>query len=85
MQRQRRRAAAFGPDEADLRVDHAIEKRGLALGISFKFGLRRRLDEQASAIGAEQMPDYQGMPARKAEEQVVFPVSFIGRDGNPTR
>ena len=40
---------------------------------------------QASAIGAEQMPDYQGMPARKAEEQVVFPVSFIGRDGNPTR
>jgi hypothetical protein len=40
---------------------------------------------QASAIGAEQMPDYQSMPNRKAEDQVVFPVSFIGRDGNPTR
>ncbi len=39
---------------------------------------------QASAIGAEMMPDYQSMPSRKAEEQVVFPVSFIGRDGNPT-
>ncbi|MDP1651875.1 MAG: hypothetical protein Q8L56_04035 [Rhodocyclaceae bacterium] len=36
---------------------------------------------QASAIGAELMPDYQSMPARRAEEQVVFPVSFIGRDG----
>lgn len=36
---------------------------------------------QASAIGAEMMPDYQSMPSRKAEEQVVFPVSFIGRDG----
>lgn len=38
---------------------------------------------QASALGAEQMPDYQNMPNRKAEEQVVFPVSFIGRDGVP--
>lgn len=39
---------------------------------------------QASSIGAEMMPDYQGMPARRAEEQVVFPVSFIGRDGERT-
>jgi hypothetical protein len=36
---------------------------------------------QASAIGTEQMPDYQSMPNRKAEDQVVFPVNFIGRDG----
>ncbi|MDP1605099.1 MAG: hypothetical protein Q8L93_00370 [Rhodocyclaceae bacterium] len=36
---------------------------------------------KASTIGAELMPDYQSMPSRKAEEQVVFPISFIGRDG----
>jgi hypothetical protein len=36
---------------------------------------------QASAMNAELMPDYQSMPSRKAEEQVVFPVNFIGRDG----
>lgn len=29
---------------------------------------------------AAQMPDYESMPVRKAEEQVVFPVNFIGRD-----
>jgi hypothetical protein len=34
---------------------------------------------QASAVGAELMPDYQSMPSRKAEEQVVFPISFIGK------
>ncbi|MDI6748979.1 MAG: hypothetical protein QMD73_02215 [Rhodocyclaceae bacterium] len=34
---------------------------------------------QASGIQA-QMPDYESMPMRHAEEQVVFPVSFIGRD-----
>lgn len=28
---------------------------------------------------AAQMPDYESMPVRKAEEQVVFPVNFIGR------
>lgn len=38
---------------------------------------------QGSGIAA-QMPDYESMPVRKAEEQVVFPVNFIGRDGNPT-
>ena len=36
---------------------------------------------QGSGIAA-QMPDYEHMPSRKAEEQVVFPVNFIGRDGN---
>jgi hypothetical protein len=35
---------------------------------------------QGSGIEA-QMPDYESMPVRKAEEQVVFPVNFIGRDG----
>jgi hypothetical protein len=35
---------------------------------------------QGSGIAA-QMPDYESMPVRKAEEQVVFPVNFIGRDG----
>lgn len=35
---------------------------------------------QASGIEA-QMPDYESMPVRKAEEQTVFPVNFIGRDG----
>lgn len=35
---------------------------------------------QGSGIAA-QMPDYEHMPVRKAEEQVVFPVNFIGRDG----
>jgi hypothetical protein len=30
---------------------------------------------------AAQLPDYESMPLRKAEEQVVFPVNFIGRDG----
>ena len=35
---------------------------------------------QGSGIAA-QMPDYEHMPSRKAEEQVVFPVNFIGRDG----
>lgn len=34
---------------------------------------------QGSGIAA-QMPDYESMPVRKAEEQVVFPVNFIGRD-----
>ena len=36
---------------------------------------------QGSGIAA-QMPDYERMPSRKAEEQVVFPVNFIGRDGD---
>lgn len=36
---------------------------------------------QGSGIAA-QMPDYERMPTRKAEEQVVFPVNFIGRDGD---
>ncbi|MBS3936187.1 MAG: hypothetical protein KGZ43_08430 [Sulfuritalea sp.] len=36
---------------------------------------------QGSGIAA-QLPDYAGMPMRKAEEQVVFPVNFIGRDGD---
>ncbi len=35
---------------------------------------------QGSGIDV-QMPDYESMPTRKAEEQVVFPVNFIGRDG----
>ena len=35
---------------------------------------------QGSGIAA-QMPDYESMPVRKAEDQVVFPVNFIGRDG----
>lgn len=35
---------------------------------------------QGSGIDV-QMPDYESMPIRKAEEQVVFPVNFIGRDG----
>ncbi|MFN3883763.1 MAG: hypothetical protein ACK4Q4_03260 [Rhodocyclaceae bacterium] len=33
---------------------------------------------QGSGIAA-QMPDYESMPMRHAEEQVVFPVNFIGR------
>jgi hypothetical protein len=36
---------------------------------------------QASGIQA-QMPDYESMPMRHAEEQVVFPVSFIGRNND---
>lgn len=35
---------------------------------------------QGSGIAA-QMPDYESMPVRKAEDQTVFPVNFIGRDG----
>jgi len=35
---------------------------------------------EGSGIAA-QMPDYESMPVRKAEDQVVFPVNFIGRDG----
>lgn len=35
---------------------------------------------QGSGIAA-QMPDYENMPMRAAEENVVFPVNFIGRDG----
>ena len=35
---------------------------------------------QSSSIDA-QMPDYASMPGRSAEENVVFPVNFIGRDG----
>lgn len=34
---------------------------------------------QGSGIAA-QMPDYENMPARAAEENVVFPVNFIGRE-----
>ncbi len=34
---------------------------------------------QAAGIG-EQMPDYQSQPAKSASADVVFPVSFIGRD-----
>jgi hypothetical protein len=33
----------------------------------------------ASGSAAPHMPNYQGMPARHAEAEVVFPVSFIGR------
>jgi hypothetical protein len=33
---------------------------------------------QGSGIAA-QMPDYESMPARAAEENTVFPVNFIGR------
>jgi hypothetical protein len=36
---------------------------------------------QGSGIDA-QMPDYENMPVRKAEEQVVFPVNFISREEN---
>jgi hypothetical protein len=36
---------------------------------------------QASGIEA-QIPDYESMPMRRAEEQVVFPVSFIGRNSD---
>lgn len=35
---------------------------------------------QGSGIDT-QMPDYESMPSRSAEENVVFPVNFIGRDG----
>ncbi len=35
---------------------------------------------QGSGLDA-QMPDYESMPSRSAEENVVFPVNFIGRDG----
>lgn len=38
---------------------------------------------QGSGIAA-QMPDYESMPVRKAEEQVTFPVNFIGREGKPS-
>jgi hypothetical protein len=34
---------------------------------------------QAAGIG-EQMPDYNAQPAKAAAAEVVFPVSFIGRD-----
>lgn len=34
---------------------------------------------QGSGIDA-QMPDYESMPNRSAEENTVFPVNFIGRD-----
>lgn len=38
---------------------------------------------QAAGIAAE-MPDYQSMPSRSADAEVVFPVNFIGReDGKP--
>lgn len=35
---------------------------------------------QGSGIDA-QIPDYENMPNRSAEENTVFPVNFIGRDG----
>jgi len=38
---------------------------------------------QGSGIAA-QMPDYERMPSRKADEQAVFPVNFIGREGGQT-
>ncbi|MDP2825906.1 MAG: hypothetical protein Q8O52_24855 [Sulfuritalea sp.] len=34
---------------------------------------------QAAGIG-EQMPDYNAQPAKAASADVVFPISFIGRD-----
>jgi len=34
---------------------------------------------EAAGIG-EQMPDYRSQPAKAASAEVVFPVSFIGRD-----
>jgi len=34
---------------------------------------------QAAGIG-EQMPDYESQPAKAASADVVFPISFIGRD-----
>ncbi|MCK9380457.1 MAG: hypothetical protein M0P95_05245 [Sulfuritalea sp.] len=34
---------------------------------------------QAAGIG-EQMPDYSAQPAKAASADVVFPISFIGRD-----
>jgi hypothetical protein len=38
---------------------------------------------QSSGISA-QMPDYESMPSRAAEEDAVFPVNFIGRgEGGP--
>lgn len=35
---------------------------------------------QAAGVVAE-MPNYEDMPLRAASEEVVFPVSFIGKDG----
>lgn len=34
---------------------------------------------KGAGVVAEQMPDYESMPGRKADEATVFPVSFIGR------
>ena len=53
MQHQPRRRAAFGRREADLGIDRAIEKLGLAFGIDLDLGLPGRLNEQPSAVGAD--------------------------------
>lgn len=34
---------------------------------------------KAAGLQTQQMPDYETMPSRHAEEQTVFPVSFIGK------
>ena len=38
---------------------------------------------KGAGVATEHMPDYANMPARKADSETVFPVSFIGRDLAP--
>lgn len=40
---------------------------------------------KGAGVDAGQMPDYESMPSRSAEETVVFPVSFIGRGEEPAK
>ncbi|MDP1526847.1 MAG: hypothetical protein Q8M20_13620 [Rhodocyclaceae bacterium] len=38
---------------------------------------------KGAGIATEQMPDYASMPARSADSETVFPISFIGRGEAP--
>lgn len=38
---------------------------------------------KGTGVATEHMPDYASMPARSADSETVFPISFIGRDQAP--
>jgi hypothetical protein len=38
---------------------------------------------KGAGVATEHMPDYASMPARQADSEVVFPISFIGRNEAP--
>lgn len=38
---------------------------------------------KGAGLATEHMPDYASMPARSADSEAVFPISFIGRSDSP--